>query len=100
MKSTTLPFVIPSEAEGSAVRPSALPNFPYQTFHFTLRSVTKGAATEECFSSPWDDKRERFAHKKTRRNGPPAVFVGGRAALRGEQLRQIAEAEQFLHSGG
>jgi hypothetical protein len=36
-----------SLVEGSAVRLSALPNFPYQTFHFTLRSVTKGAATEE-----------------------------------------------------
>jgi hypothetical protein len=30
-ENTTFPFVIPSEAEGSAVRPSALPNFPYQT---------------------------------------------------------------------
>jgi len=27
--SVTLPFVIPSEAEGSAVRPSASRNFPY-----------------------------------------------------------------------
>ncbi len=29
-ESTTLPFVIPSEAEGSALRPSALPNSPLQ----------------------------------------------------------------------
>jgi hypothetical protein len=33
MKSTTLPFVIPSEAEGSAVRPSALPNTPVPTLN-------------------------------------------------------------------
>ena len=31
MEALILPFVIPSEAEGSAVHPSDLPNFPYQT---------------------------------------------------------------------